>query len=298
MAQEERSDYWIPRLVGNMKTYFAGLAILVGSQIAHSAGDADAIAGLVRSLGGDDAVARFTAEEQLVKMGDDAVPALERAASVPGFAPARQYAINVLARIKSRRATQSLLTILKREPNVKARALICRHLGRLGVEEAVPIIGKWLLTMQGKPLRDWDRRGGGDPQVLTPAYAWIMHAEALRDIGSAEAVPILEEMLKKRHGGRTGRELTKAYQVNLAEIKEEVAFWQAVRRVPGLEKDVKLLFRFFRRDDLALVRLYREKVVRLGREGRWVLDSMQNHSDAELRQAAGALLREYDTLRP
>ncbi len=279
-------------------------AIVVGlcSQVVLCGEDAgpegDPGARLINALAGEDAVARFVAEEKLVAMGDAAVPALERAAATPGFAPVRQYAINALARGASPKAVAALLGILKREEDVKARGLICRHLGRLGVEEAVEVIGGWLLTIQGKPLTDWDGRQGGDPQILTSAYAWIVHVEALREIGSPEAVPLLEQMLEKRHDGRAGRAFTKACQVNLEELKKQAAFWDAVGRIPRLGEDVKLLFRFFRRDDLALMRLYREKVLRLGVEGRWVLEDMQTHPDARLRQAAAGLLKDYARLRP
>jgi len=252
---------------------------------------------LVSALAGEDAVARFLAEEQLVKMGDAAVPALEPLATSSGFTLARQYAINILVRIGSKKAIRLLLRILEQEPEVKVRGLICRHLGRLGVEEAVPIIGKWLFTIQGKSFNDWNGPKGGHPQVLTPVYAWIVHVHALREIGSEKGIPILEKMLTKKHGGKAGRALRLAYRQNLNELRREAAFWNAVRQVPGLEKDVKLLFQFFRRNTLSLIRLYRDKVVHLGLEGRWVLEDMKNHPDEKLRQATTALLEEYDNLK-
>ena len=43
---------------------------------------------LVMALSGDDAVGRFGAEQQLIAKGDEALPALERLARAPGFAPA------------------------------------------------------------------------------------------------------------------------------------------------------------------------------------------------------------------
>ena len=61
---------------------------------------------------------------------------------------------------------------------------------------------------------------------------------------------------------------------------------------------VKLLFHFFRRDNLAIIRLYRDKVIRLGIEGRWVLEGMKKHPDEKVRQAATAMLKNYDKLRP
>ncbi len=247
---------------------------------------------LVSDLASEDAVARFMAEEQLVKMGDAAVPALEPLATSSGFALARQYALNILARVESERAIRLLLHILEQEPDVKVRALICRHLGRLGVEEAVPIIGKWLFTIQGKSFNNWK-----DPQVMTTPYAWIVHVYTLREIGSEKGIPILETMLTKEHGGKVARDLKKVYQQNLNELKREAAFWNGVRQVPGLEKDVKLLFRFFRRDTLALIRLYRDKVLRLGIEGRWVLEGMKNHPNEKLRGAATAVLKNYDKLK-
>jgi len=252
---------------------------------------------LVSALAGEDAVARFTAEEKLAEMGNEALPALEPLAISPGFTLPRQYAINILAQIESEQSIRLLLRILAQEPEVKIRALICRHLGRFGVEEAVPIIGKWLLSIRGKSFKDWDSPGGGAPQVLTPAYAWIVHVHALREIGNEKGTEILEKMLTTKHGGRTGRALTTSYQENLRELKKEAKFWGAVRQLPGLEQHLKLLFHFFRRDTLALIRLYRDKVIHLGLEGRWVLEDMKNHQDEKLRQAAIAVLKEYDNLK-
>jgi hypothetical protein len=88
----------------------------------------------------------------------------------------------------------------------------------------------------------------------------------------------------------------RAYRDTLAELRKEAEFWRAVRRVPRLEPHVKLLFDFFRRDAVALMRLYREKTIRSGLEGRWVLDSLKKHPDARVRRAATVLLREYDKL--
>ncbi len=88
-----------------------------------------------------------------------------------------------------------------------------------------------------------------------------------------------------------------AYQACLVELESQAEFWRAVRRVPGLESDVKLLFDFFREDMLASIRLYRDKIVRGGLEGRWVLEDMKNHTDGKLRKAAGMLLTHYGNLR-
>jgi len=282
-----------------VKRYLVGLAVILCFQVVlvNISEPQDKPFELVSALEGEDAVARFMAEEQLVEMGDVAVPALEPLATSSGFTLPRQYAINVLARIESEQAIRLLLRILEQEPEVKVRALICRHLGQLGVEQAVPIIGKWLFSIQGKSFNDWDGPKGGDPQVLTPAYAWIVHVDTLREIGTEKGIPILEKMLTMNHGGRTGRALMTVYQDNLNELKREAAFWNAVRRVPGLKEHVKLLFDFFRRDTLALIRLYRNKIIHLGIEGRWVLEDMNNHPDGKLRQAATALLKEYDKLK-
>ena len=282
-----------------VKRDLVGLAVILCSQLilVNISEPQDKPFELVSALAGEDAVARFMAEEQLVEIGDTAVPALEPLAISPGFTLPRQYAINVLARIDSEKSIRLLLRILAQEPEVKVRALICRHLGRLGVEQSVSIIGKWLFTIQGKSFNDWDGPKGGDPQVLTPAYAWIVHVDALREIGSEKGIAILEKMLTMKHGGRTGRALMTVYQDNLKELKKEADFWNAVRQIPGLEKKVNLLFHFFRRDTLALIRLYRDKVIHLGIEGRWVLTDMKNHPDEKLRQAALALLKEYDKLK-
>ena len=67
--------------------------------------------------------------------------------------------------------------------------------------------------------------------------------------------------------------------------------------MPGLELDVKRLFEFFRKDTLASVRLYRDKIVRGGLEGQWVLEDMKSHTDEQLRKAAEALLTHYEILQ-
>lgn len=273
-----------------MRRQLAGLVILLCFLMVSEAisGASD----LVGALSGEDAVARFMAEEELVGMGDAAIPILEPLAASSGFMLARQYAINILARISGEQAIDLLLRILEEEPDVKMRALICRHLGRLGVEEAVPIIGKWLFTIQGKSFNP-----EGEPQATNTWYAWIVHVHTLREIGSEEGIPILEKMLETKHGGRVGKQFTIAYQQNLDELKQEAAFWNAVRKIPELESDAKSLFQFFRRDTLALIRLYRDKVIHLGVEGRWVLEGMGNHRDEKLRQAATALLNNYSKLQ-
>jgi len=269
---------------------FTFLAIFLLFHILSAAAEVDTR--LVNALAGEDAVARFMAEERLVQMGDAAIPALEPLATSSGFAPARQYAINVLAQIGSEQAVHLLLRILEEEPDVMVRALICRHLGRLGVEEAVPIIGKWLFTIRGKAF-DY----GGEPQVVNLWYAWAVHVHALREIGSEKGIPVLEEMLSVDHGGRAGREFTNTYRENLRELTLEAAFWRAVRQVSGLESQTEALFLFFRRDTLAFIRLYRDKVIHLGAEGRWTLEGMRNHPDEGLQQAAMSLLEEYDRLK-
>jgi hypothetical protein len=123
------------------------------------------------------------------------------------------------------------------------------------------------------------------------------HVYALWRIGGEEAIAILEKMVKTRHGGDAGQALMITYRQHLTELKTEATFLHAVRRVPGLESHVKRLFNFFRNDNLAIIRLYRDKVVRGGLEGRWVLEDMQNRSDPELRQAAITLLKHYEEIQ-
>jgi hypothetical protein len=245
---------------------------------------------LAAALSGEDAVARFLAEEQLVEMGDEAVAALKPLATSSGFSPGRQYGIIVLARIANEHAISLLLEILEKEPDVRLRALVCTHLGRLGVEEAVPIIGEWLFTIEGESLP------GPYPGVSKPTLFWLEHVYALRAIGSEKAIPTLERMRKTRHGGQGGNAMRMAYQECLVELESQAKFWGAVRRVPGLEPDVRLLFEFSRKDTLASVRLYRDKIVRGGLEGQWVLEDMRNHTDEKLRKAAGRLLTHYGNL--
>ena len=251
--------------------------------------DANAVE-LVAALSGEDAVARFLAEEQLVELGNDAVDALKPLATSSGFTTGRRYAIIALARIASDDAIKLLLAILEEEPDIRLRALVCTHLGRLGVEEAVPIIGKWLLTIEGKSLPGWY------PGVSKPTLFWLEHVYALRTIGSERAIPILERMHKTRHGGQGGNALRTAYQECLVELNRQAKFWQAVRCVPALEPDVQLLFDFFRKDTLASIRLYRDKIVHGGLEGQWVLEDMQNHPDEKLQRVAASLLSHYGNL--
>jgi len=83
----------------------------------------------------------------------------------------------------------------------------------------------------------------------------------------------------------------------LYELKQQVLFWDKVRRVRDLEPHVRLLFNFFRKDTLAWMRLYRDKIIRGGLEGRWVLEDMKNHPDEKLRKAAAVVLRNYGKLQ-
>lgn len=285
-----------------IKTAIFGLTVLVSvfvgggvladtpdGTINHTASD------LIHALTGEDAVARFMAYEQLIEMREVALPLLRPLATSPGFTVPRQYALHILAHIDSAQSIHLLLRILEQEPDIRVRALICRHIGQLGVEEAVPIIGKWLFTIRGKPLMDWN--GPYVPHILTPAYGWLVHVHALREIGSEKGIGILQQMLGTKHEGNAGKALMKAYQTNLSELQREAEFWNAVQSVPGLEPDVKLLFQFFRRDTLARMRLYRDKVLRLGLEGRWVLEGMKNQPDEKLSRASVALLNVYDDIR-
>jgi len=255
---------------------------------------------LVSLLASEDAVALLIAEEQLVKMGDAAIPALEPLATSPGLTPAREYAINILGNIGTKQAIKILLRILDQEQEVIVRSVVCRHLGRMGVEEAVPIIGRWLFTIQGKSF-NWvhhqDRRKlMGSPRVLSRAYAWMEHVYALSAIGSEKAIPILEKMLKTPHRGEAGRALITTYKQHKNELEKEAEFWKAVRRIPGIESKVKLLFSFFRKDRLAIIRLYRDKVIRGGIEGRWILEDMKKHPEPKVREAATTLLKYYPNL--
>lgn len=271
------------------------LAVIICFQMTYTANgiteDAEYTSKLVDALSGEDAVARFMAEERLVEIGDASIPFLEPLAKSSGFSPTRQYAIIVLARIGSEESIRLLLEILEDEPDVKLRALVCRHLGRLGVEEAVPIIGKWLFSIQGKSFEGWY------PGVSKPTLFWLEHVYALREIGSEKGLPILERMQKTKHGGDGGRALRQAYHVSLVELKYQMEFWKLVRRVPDLEPHMRVLFDFFRKDMLASIRLYRDKIVSGGMEGKWVLEDMKNHPDKKLREAAAAILQNYGKLQ-
>jgi hypothetical protein len=161
----------------------------------------------------------------------------------------------------------------------------------MGVEEAVPVIGKWLLTIRGKTLDSWDK-----PVVTTPTYQWIRHVYALEEIGSEKGIPILEEMLRAPNPGRGGKEFVRACQDSLQELRREAAFWKTVRGVPGLEEDAKKVFALCRKDTLAGIRLYRVNIMALGLEGRWALEDLPKVKEEDVRRAAETLLKDYDAL--
>jgi hypothetical protein len=247
---------------------------------------------LVAALSSDDAVARFAAEEQLIAAGDVALDALERPATSRGSDPTRVRAIHIVAQIGTPRAQALLLRILEREPDVQVRGLVCRHLGRLGVEDAVPVIARWLRTIRGRPIPRVQH-----PVVLTDNYGWMCHADALREIGSETGIPVLEEMIRAGHGGAGAQMLMRTYREALFELQREQTFRRAARGVPGVEAAADVLFDFFRRDTLACIRLYRMKLVALGTEGRWVLEDLRRHPDAKVRDAAKTLLAAWPRLQ-
>jgi HEAT repeat protein len=247
---------------------------------------------MVKALGGGDAMSRFLAGEGLIEMGDGALAALEPLAKSPGYTPERQRAIHIIGRIGSPRAGSLLVAILEHEEDVRIRGLLCMHLGRMGTEEAVPVIGRWLLTIRGKVMDSWDK-----PEVLTPTYEWMRHVYALEEIGSEKGIPVLEEMVMVPNPGRGGKEFTRACQESLGELRREAAFWKAVREVAGLEREAKVLFEFCRKDTLAVMRMYRTRIVGLGTEGRWALQDLAKVDNAEVQRAAGAMLAHYDGVR-
>ena len=46
-----------------------------------------------------------------------------------------------------------------------------------------------------------------------------------------------------------------------------------------------------------MIRLYRDKIIHLGLEGRWVLEDMGNHPDEKLRRTTKLVLKEYEKLK-
>jgi hypothetical protein len=291
-AKKHAKHFWLL-----VMTSIVILFILVSAALYAKPNDSQ----LVMALSGEDAVARFMAVEELTKMGDTAIPSLEPLATSSGITLERKYAISILGSVGTEKAVEILLRILEKEQDVHIRGMVCHHLGWLGVEEAVPIIGRWLYTIQGKSF-DWlDPRDGkkiyGSARILCPVSAWMEHVYALWRIGGKEAITILETMVKTKHGSDAGKELMFTYKQHLAELKKEEAFLDEVRRVPGLESHVKRLFSFFRSDKLAIIRLYHDKIIRGGLEGRWVLEGLKNHPDPELRQAAATLLKHYEKIQ-
>jgi hypothetical protein len=256
----------------------------------------DAVAGtpreLIAALSSDDAVARFEAEEKLIASGDASLAAMAGHATSRGSGPVRVRVIHIVGQIGTPRAQALLVRILAREPDVQLRGLVCRHLGRLGAEEAVPVIGKWLQTICGKPMPRMQH-----PVVLSDNYGWMCHADALREIGSEEGIPILERMIRAGHRGPSAQAFMRTYREALFELQRERTFRHAVRGVRGAEAAADALFGFFRRDTLARLRLYRMKLVALGTEGRWVLEDLRRHPDGKVRDAAKKLLATWPRLQ-
>ncbi len=268
------------------------LVVVLACAGSFAVGGEPRVSKLAESLAGDDAVARYLAEEQLVEMGDAALPALKPLVLSEGLTPARRDAFGILARIRTPQSIRCLLDVLEGEKDLQVRGVVCGHLGRLGVEEAVPVIGKWLMTVRGQTFRrkEWWESG--------PWTDWILHVHALREIGSEAGVPLLGALLQAKNPGEGGAQLMRSYREDLEDLRQEKHFWAAVRGVEGLEPRVKRLFASFRTDTLAGIRLYRTGVVRLGIQGRWALEGMTHHPDAQLREDAAVFLKHYDRLQP
>ena len=110
-------------------------ALLAAGLLAGAANVSADAASMVSDLSGKRSVARFEPEEGLTALGDKALPALRKLVMKRGFALDRQYAIQIVGRIGTDSAAKILLKVLKNDPDVRVRDIVCYHLGRLGVEE-------------------------------------------------------------------------------------------------------------------------------------------------------------------
>ena len=266
---------------------------------ALNTGGADSnveVSQLVEALGGDSAMAEWNASRRLIELGDVAVPAVAQLASASGRLAPRLIAVEVLGRIVTKAAMDALLGSLKAEKNLAVRSQICVQLGYARERRAIPIIAEWLVGIGPKSLNDV--RG---PKEVQPSTCYIRHVEALGMMGHDSAIPILEEFRKKipqniGYGGFVTNFVTGAVDQALADIKDNVAFWEAVEKHDGLAERIAPVFRHFQSSDLSKYRFHESEVVRRTEAGKVILQELTKHTDPELATAAKALLDKYDDL--
>jgi len=251
---------------------------------------------LSSQLGSQDAVAEAQARQQLPAMGERAVAALA-ARTAPGQVFAgRMIAVELLGQIGTPAARDRLLELLKDEKNLAVRGQIIMQLGYLREDRAVPLIADWLGTIGPRALDDVP--GGKEFQ---PSTCYLRHLEALGMIGDESTIPVIEQFRRKippgiGYGGFISNFVDSGAREAVEEVKQKSAFRKAVSRQPGLDRETAAMFAFCRRDPLARLRLYEDKVIRHTPEGKATLATLAGHSDPAVAQGARALLEKWDEL--
>lgn len=274
-----------------------GVALALATS-GKSADDAPDVAALIRDLSGPDAVAEQAAADALVAAGDRAVPALAALiGNDKADLPPRLIAVEVLGRIGSPPARQSMVAALRDEKHLAVRGQLCMQIGEVREAAAVPVLLDWLKTIGPGKINDT-----GGPKEVLPATCYIRHIEALAMIGDARAIPALEEFREKvpkgvGYGGFLTNFVTGAANEALGILREKVAFASAIARHPGLDAKIAPLMDFLHADQLARYRMWADQVRRGTDGGREVLAYLAKHDDKQVAAGAAALLAVYDDLR-
>ena len=255
---------------------------------------------LIVALSGPDALAEFHASRALVAKGDEAVPALERLVPMHRDAslPPRMIAVELLGEIATDKARLALIRLLDTETNLAVRGQLCRELGALREERAVPVLTKWLDTIGPDALNDVP-----GPKEVQPSTCYARHLEALGMIGDERAVGPIQAFDRKvpanvGYGGWLTGMIHQAVQNALDDIRENTSFWQAVRNQPGLEKDITPLMNCLHTDPVASFYNHAGQVKRHTPEGKTVLEDLVRNPDPAVARGAKALLDHYGSLKP
>jgi HEAT repeat protein len=277
-------------------TLLLTLSLLIAApQPGTSSADAQ-LAQSIHALAGPDAAAEAAAARKILEFGDAAVPSLATLVGDPKSLAPRLIAVELLGRIGTPGAIDALLQGLPAERNLAVRGQICIQLGYARDQRAVPLIADWLKTINPSALDDV--RG---PKEAQPSTCYIRHVEALGMIGDERAIPILEDFARKipqgvGYGGFVSNFVAGAAAEALEDLKDRAAFWNAVRKYPGLEQTIGPLFNHLHRDRLARFRLADDEIFRHTLRGNAILLSLQNHQDPAIAAAARQLLLRWDNL--
>jgi len=268
--------------------------LLIGTVALGAEATRPNTAQLVKQLAGPNALAEWRAGRKLVAQGDAAVPALEQLAGSTGPLAPRLVAVELLGEIATPKARDALVALLAKERKALAvRGQLCMQLGYLREARAIPAIAEWLGAIGPRSLHDVRA-----PKEALPSTVYARHAEALGMIGDPRAIPILETFAKKLpkgvgYGGFISNFVAGAAQSAIADLKENAAFWEAVRKQPGLEAKLAPLFDHFRTDRVAAFRHHEREVVGGTPQGRTILRDLAASPNSPLADAAKALLTHY-----